>query len=112
MQLTCGVAVEILIQRPSQYQDKLRDYQLFVDGVFLTKIKPNSQTIVNIPDGAKQLQAKIDWCSSPLFNLNEIKANRITVKNSYGDHLVKALLMSFYYISFGKGRYLKIESGA
>lgn len=102
--------MEILIHRPSQYQDKLRDYQLFVDGVFLTKLEPSSQTLVNTPDHAKHLQAKIDWCSSPLFKISEIKSNRITVKNSYGDQLVKALLMSLYYISFGKGQYLKIES--
>ncbi|MBC3880676.1 hypothetical protein H8K35_02855 [Undibacterium sp. LX40W] len=103
--------MEILVHRPSQYQDKIRDYRLFVDGVFLTKIKPNSQTVLNIPDDAKQLQAKIDWCTSAMFMVNEIKSNRITIKNTYGDHLAKALLMPLYYISLGRKQYLTIESG-
>jgi hypothetical protein len=102
--------MEIVVTRPKQYQDKIRDYRLLVDGVNLVSIKPNSETVVNLPEGAEYIQAKIDWCSSQKFRVCNIKANQITIKNTFGSNFLMAVFMPLYYITFGKGKYLTIES--
>ena len=103
--------MEIEINRPKQHQDKIRDYHLIVDGNKLTKIKPNSKAVVTIPDDAEYIQAKIDWCSSPKFYVRDIKSNQVLIKNTFGGNTLTALFISLYYITFGKGKYLTIESG-
>lgn len=110
-----GIQMEIEITRPKQIRDRIRDYHLVVDGKKLVKIKPNSTTSVQLPEGTEFIQAKIDWCSSPLFNVKDIKGNRVVIKNSMGGgirgSILKTLFMPLYYVTFGKGKYLTIESG-
>ena len=103
--------MDIEIIRPKQYQDKIRDYHLEVDGNKVIKIKSDSTIYVTIPDDAEYIQAKIDWCSSPKFYVKDIKSNKVVIKNTFGGHLLKAIFMPLYYITFGKGKYLTIESG-
>lgn len=102
--------MDIEIIRPKQYQDKIRDYHLVVDGSKLTKIKPNSKTIISIPDDAVYIQAKIDWCSSPKFYIKDIKSKQVIIKNTFGGRFFTALFLPLYYITFGKDKYLTIEN--
>ena len=98
------------IIRPKQYQDKIRNYHLFVDGKKLVEIKPASSQIVSIPDHSKYIQVKIDWCSSPKFYIDSSKSNKLVIKNSMAGNFLKSLILPLYYITFGKGKYLKIEN--
>jgi len=102
--------MDLEITRPKQFQDKMRDYYLIVDGNKIAKIKPNSKSTVTIPDDAKYIQAKIDWCTSPKLNVREIQSNQVLIRNTFGGNVFKTLFLSFYYITFGKGKYLTIES--
>lgn len=102
--------MEIEITRPKQYQDKIRDYHLIIDGEKVAKIKPNSTQTINIPDNAEYIQAKIDWCSSPKLYVKDLTSNKILVKNSFAGNFIKALFLPLYYITFGKGKYLTIEN--
>jgi len=102
--------MEIEVVRPKQYQDRIRDYHLVADGKRLSKIKPNSTQNISIPDGTEYIQAKVDWCSSPKFYLKDLNSDRIIIKNSLGGNTFKALFLTLYYITFGKGKYLIIEN--
>jgi len=106
-----GNLMEIQITRPNQFQDKIRNYNLIIDGEKVTEIKPNSTQKISIPDNAEYIQAKIDWCSSPIFYINSLTSDKLIVKNSFGDSLIKILLFfGLYYITFGKEKYLVIEN--
>jgi len=102
--------MDIEITRPKQYQDKIRDYHLIVDGNKVAKIKPNSKSTITIPDDAVYIQAKVDWCTSPKFSVQDIQSSKVTIQNTFGGNLLKAIFLPVYYITFGKGRYLIIKS--
>jgi len=107
--------MEVEVVRPKQLQDKERDYYLIVDGKKFTKIKPNSSIFINLPEGTEYIQAKIDWCGSKKVYVKNIISNQVVVKNSFeGKFEGKVGVIMFlplYYITFGKGKYLSIESG-
>mgnify|MGYP000194257574 CR=1 FL=1 len=102
--------MEVQITRPKQYQDAMRNYQLYADGKRLLEIAPNTTQRINIPDYTKYLEAKIDWCSSPKYYLDNQKQRTLIIKNTVGGNLFKSLFLSLYYITLGRKRYLKIES--
>ena len=69
--------MDIEIIRPKQFQDKIRDYHLYVDGHKFTKIKPNSSQVISVPSHTKYIQAKIDWCSSPKYYLDNSPSKKL-----------------------------------
>jgi hypothetical protein len=103
--------MEIKVFRPTQFADMARDYILCADGKEIATISRGETKMVNIPDSAKNIHAKIDWCSSPLLPVSAITAGSITVKNSFSHHPLKFLFLTLYYISFGKRTYLLVEDG-
>jgi len=104
--------MDIQVYRPKQFCDMTRDYRLLADGVEIGLLKPGETQTINIPDNTKALLAKIDWCSSQEFLLPELRERKLTVKNSFSSTFFKSLLPALYYITIGKNKYLKIESGA
>lgn len=103
--------MELEVTRPKQYSDMARDYHLLVDGKEIAVIKRGVTQTITLPEGSKTLKAVIDWCSSPDFNVSDIRSGRIVVKNSFSSNFLKFIFLPLYYISFGKEKYLKIESG-
>jgi len=104
-----GVQMDIEIIRPKQFQDKIRDYHLYVDGHKFIKIKPNSSQVISIPSHTKYIEAKIDWCSSPKFYLDNSPSKKLIVKNRISGGLFKVIILPLYYLTLGKKKYLKIE---
>lgn len=102
--------MEIEVTRPKQYADMARDYHLLVDGKEVAVIKRGITQTVILPEGSKTLTAVIDWCSSPDFDVSEIRSGKIVVKNSFGSNFFKSIFMPLYYISLGKQKYLEIEN--
>lgn len=100
----------IQVFRPKQLADMARDYKLFADGVEVATITRGSIQSIEIPDDTKNLQARIDWCTSQTFPVHAITENGIVIKNSFASNIITLLLLPLYYITFGKGKYLKIES--
>ena len=103
--------MEIQVFRPNQSSDIARAYKLYADDKEVATIKRGETTVVSIQDKTKMLQAKIDWCCSPLFPVSAITSGSITVKNSFSDNLFGRLFLPLYYITFARGRYLVIEDG-
>ena len=103
--------MKIEVKRPKQFADMARDYHLLVDGKEIAVIKRGTTQVITLPDGSETLKAVIDWCSSPEFRVGDIHSGKIVVKNSFASNFFKFVFLPFYCISFGKKRYLKIESG-
>jgi hypothetical protein len=62
----------IKLQRTSEYVNKLRDYQIYIDGKKIGTIANSETKEFETTNGQHSLVAKIDWCSSPeiTFDLN------------------------------------------
>ena len=102
--------MEVKITRPRQYQDAIRNYQLYADGKKLIEIAPNTTQQITVPDYTKYLEAKIDWCSSPKYYLDNRIEQNLVIKNTVHGSMLKSAFLSLYYITFGRKRYLKIET--
>lgn len=55
----------IVIKRSSEYVNKLRAIDLYLDGEKVGNITDEEKKVFEVPEGAHQLTAKIDWCGSP-----------------------------------------------
>lgn len=55
----------IRIQRSSEYNNRLRDYKIFIDGQQAGIIANGETKEFATTDGPHTITAKIDWCSSP-----------------------------------------------
>ncbi len=62
------------IHRLNEYNNRARDYHLYLDGIKLGAIANGSKQEITIAPGEHTLYAKIDWCSSPEINFT-IKEN-------------------------------------
>ena len=102
--------MDIEFIRPKQFQDKIRNYHIYVDGNKFIKLKPNSSQVISIPSHTKFIQAKVYWCSSPKFYLDNSSSKKLIVKNRISGGFFKMLISPLYYFSFGKSKYLKIEN--
>ncbi len=56
--------ITVTVQRGTSYADRLRDYQLELDGVVIGRVSRESSLTVQVQPGRHRLRAKIDWCSS------------------------------------------------
>lgn len=101
--------MELELIRPKQYQDRIRDYQILIDGIEVTTIEPGGTKLITVPDDAELIQAKIDWCYSPKIKLEEVKSGKLIVKNNIGGSFLASLFLPLYYITFGREKYLTIE---
>jgi len=103
--------MKIQVFRPKQFVDMARDYKLFADDVEVATIKRGVAQTVEIPDSTKNIQAKIDWCSSQAFPVTSITEKGIIIKNSFGSNVFTLVLLPLYYITFGKNKYLTVTNG-
>jgi len=103
--------MNIQIFRPKQLADMARDYKLFADDVEVATIKRGVTQIFEIPDSTKNIQAKVDWCSSQTFPVASITEKGITIKNSFSSNIFTFILLPLYYITFGKNKYLSVTNG-
>lgn len=55
----------IVIKRSSEYVNKLRVIDLYLDDKKLGNITDGEEQTFEVPSGEHRLKAKIDWCGSP-----------------------------------------------
>jgi hypothetical protein len=55
----------IKIQRTSEWNARLRDFKIFIDGKLVGTISNGETKEFTTSDGIHTITAKIDWCSSP-----------------------------------------------
>ncbi|MFM2359222.1 MAG: hypothetical protein RLY16_1215, partial [Bacteroidota bacterium] len=60
----------ITIHRTNEYHNRLRPYQLILDGKKIGIIENGQIRTLQVTAGAHAIIAKIDWCSSQAFEFN------------------------------------------
>ena len=93
---------KIKIQRTSKFTNKMRDYQIFIDGQKVGKISDGETKEFEVTTGKHSVTAKVDWCSSPdvLINIGDGETKCLAV-----DVSKNATIVPFYTI-FCKNKYL------
>ncbi|MCB7479866.1 hypothetical protein [Christiangramia sediminis] len=73
---------KLLVKRNSEWANKMRSFDLYLNGRKFAEIKDKQVLSFEIPEGKYQLMAKIDWCGSqPLdIEISEGEIKRIEVK--------------------------------
>ena len=125
----------LIIKRKKEYFNFLRNYQIFVDEKKIGEISYGETKEFEINSGIHKLEAKIDWCSSAVMdtNITEVEKKEVIVKSfMYANWLVFAFIgamilsfvfnfkyalflliplfvFTFYYITFGRKKYLVLE---
>ncbi|CAL65943.1 hypothetical protein [Christiangramia forsetii] len=67
---------KLIIKRNSEWANKMRLFDLYLNGRKFAEIKDKQLLSFEIPEGKYQLIAKIDWCGSQPLNI-EIKEDEI-----------------------------------
>jgi len=127
----------IKIKRTIEWVNMARNYKIFIDGHFVGKLANGASEEFPITTGKHTVTAKIDWCSSPnLFfdiGINEIKhltvsgfkyswlmflgfgtiaffplLKRIGGLGYAAFILLPIFLLSVYYITIGRKKYLTL----
>ncbi len=102
----------LIINRSSEYTNRLRAIKIIVDGKEIDTIKNGETKRFDLPEGDHQVQAKIDWCTSNVvqFRISEgnIKTFNLT---SFAKHSRFGIWSAAYYISFAPNKYLRLEEG-
>lgn len=126
------------IQRTNEYNNRMREYQIYIDNVFVGSIGNGSTKVFEIADGKHTIEAKIDWCGSPkvIVEINDDETKYLKVGGfKYGkwlmpitmilviihfplthfldfDYMLIFALPTFflllYYITIGRKKYLTL----
>jgi hypothetical protein len=130
---------KLIIQRTSEYTNRLRDYKIYIDGQKVDTISNGQTKDLNISPGRHTLFFKIDWCRSPeisfeivdneakMFNVRGFKNSDWILPLALGivilHYIVKILsgfdyliylavppfLVLIYYITVGRKKYLSLK---
>ena len=74
---------KIHIVRKSGYYGKLRALKLIIDGRKSDSVKDGESIEIQVPDNAAKLKGKMDWASTHLFSLENIKGGEAVIFEPY-----------------------------
>ncbi|MDR0841931.1 MAG: hypothetical protein LBP68_00750 [Acidobacteriota bacterium] len=95
------------VTRGSTYEDRLRNYQIFVDNRFYGEIGRNQTLDIVVEKGIHTVFAKIDWCRS---NEIEVQVKDTAVNLEVGSSLIGwKIFLWLLYITFFRKNYLWIK---
>lgn len=130
---------KIIITRNQEWNNKLRQIGIYVDGIKIGTIGNGEVKTFEIPEGNHSLKAKIDWCGSreidfsvageekKYFKLSGFKYSKIIMplaialfilsfvlrKLFHIDYaawlILPIFLLLFYYLTFGRNDYLTLK---
>lgn len=107
---------KIVLKRPTGYKpDRLRAYQVYIDGQKIGQIKPGETEAFEVPPGQHALRLKIDWSASETLQVElgendearfvcgpRLKRNADTIAHGY---------RLAYWMTFGSRRYIDLQHG-
>lgn len=96
---------QITVKRSSEYANKLRKIKLVLDDQVIEAIDDGETKTIQVKPGSHKLKATIDWCQSNeiVFNINEGEDKEFSLKG-------RSPMLALYYITFGKDKYLQLET--
>src|SRR5438105_13908739 len=98
----------IVVHRSASWLDKVRAYQIFVDGKRVGSVKDGTEVAIETTAGIHTVQLRIDWCSSPELQLEVANGKVETVACGPNSKLLLALL----YVSIWRHKYIWIKRRA
>src|SRR6478609_7965846 len=60
----------ITLQRSNEFINRMRDYHIYIDGKKVGNIANGETKEFEITNGQHSIEAKIDWCRSPIVNFS------------------------------------------
>ncbi|MCP9200011.1 hypothetical protein MKO06_08840 [Gramella sp. GC03-9] len=98
---------KLLIRRNTEWANKMRTFDLYLNGVQFSRIKHNQILSFEVPEGEYQLIAKMGWCGSkPLYiNLKEGELKNVEITGfMWSTYLfpVTMVICSLYFIIYLK----------
>lgn len=100
---------KLLIRRNSEWANKMRSFDLYLNGRKFAEIKDRQVLSYTLPEGKYQLVARIDWCGSkPIdFEIKEGEEKRIEIRGFiYSKYLLPiAVFIGLLYFAI----YLKFD---
>ena len=88
----------------NKWVDRLRAYRILVDGQERGKVSRGESVVLDVEPGAHEVQARIDWCRSPVFQLELAAGEQAHLEcrpNASGP-------TALWYITAGFGRYMAL----
>lgn len=98
---------KLTIRRDRGWADKLRKYSILLDGLEVGLLAEGEEIVVPIAEGPHTLEARIDWCGSPLFRF-EAKAAHPVVQVGNALRGWRAWL-ALFVVLFDRQGYLTAE---
>lgn len=99
---------QLVLIRAHSYVDRIRAYQVIIDGVPAGPILDGERKIYTLSQGNHEIALKIDWCgSTPVkFSINMDERKYLTC----GPNLDGIRFLLFpWYVTFGRRRYLRLK---
>jgi hypothetical protein len=98
-------ASRIRIVRLQQFADRLRSYQITLNGRDAGSLARNGVIEVTVPPGKATIEARIDWGRSRLLTIDARPGEtvEIEVRNNWGP------LLALWAATFGSGSYLTLR---
>ncbi|SDO22397.1 hypothetical protein [Geodermatophilus sp. DSM 45219] len=88
----------LVVSRPAGwYQDRLRRYEVLVDGRVAGRLRRGEDLRLDVPAGRHSVQARIDWTGSPPVEVDVPPAGSVTVTVTPDDP-VRGLFSSDRYL--------------
>lgn len=96
------------VQRDKGWTDKLRNYQVLLDGVKIGELAEGAELLHQIEVGRHVIEATIDQCGSQPFTFEaDSEGVTVTVRSALRGWRV---FLSLFYIVFNRRGYLIVES--
>lgn len=94
---------KLIIRRNSEWANKMRSFELYLNGRKFANIKDKQVLSFEIPEGKYQLLARIDWCGSKPLNIEiaEGEIKRVEVKGFIFSKYLLPLAVSVVLLYFG-----------
>ena len=89
----------------SGLRDHLRSYQVVIDEEVVGLLSAGESLIFEVGPGSHELFLKIDWCRSEKLNIALEAGQTVAFRCAPNGNP----LTEFYWISFGRHRYLKLS---
>lgn len=99
--------VTITVHRDKGYADKLRKYQVLLNGVEIGRLAEGDKLVHQVSEGRHVIEAKVDWCGSKPLSF-EANANDVSVTVKSALRGWRVLLAGLYAI-FNRRGYLTLE---
>ena len=104
--------MEITLNRPKQFADRIRSYKIKIDGNNVSEIKAGDSISIKIPYGSSVIRANVDWGLSNEYQISNLSSNdTLIVKNSFS-HKLWIPFIAIYYVIFARKKYLQLSKDA